>query len=300
MNKIPVWIDSDLGLDDVVAILLASMIKQLDIKGISVVAKNSEALNYAFKNARNILSLRQLENINVYKGANKPLVHDEIENKRFPSDSLKDFELAESKTEICNEYPWDKIYEVAKQSDDKLTIITLGPLTNIATMIALHPDATNHIKEINMMGGAIVSGNITPCAEYNVYVDPEAAENVFKSGIKVNMFGLDVTNKTSIDDKYISLINELETKEADLFKKIVNKHPKPMYLHDCCPIVYISNPEIFVGHDCGIFVETQGTISNGKTCADLYTDYKYDDRHCKAFVDLDKDSFMEYIINKFK
>lgn len=299
MSNIHVWIDTDAGVDDIIALMLACGMKELIIEGISVVGKNTDALNDGYRNIRKILKLSGREDIEVYKGADKPLVHDQIFNSRFPTDCLKDLDLEEADTQECQGLAWDRISDRARQLDGELVLVTLGPLTNIATMIALHPDAVDHIKKINMMGGCLNGGNITPCAEYNVYVDPEAAENVFKSGIRVNMFGLDVTSRTMIEQADIQKFNELKGVKADLLNRLIERHGMPMYLHDCCPIVYLEQPEMFEGKECGIFAETQGSIANGKTCADLWTDYKYEDRHCRAFIDMDKEAFMEYLISIF-
>ena len=294
MDIRPVWIDIDAGMDDIFSLMLALKLDEIDIKGISVVGSSREALEEGYRDVRNVLAYAGRKDIRVYKGACKPLVQ---EGSKDPEDCLGGLDLPDSDAEAEDETAWNALCDAARKLD-RITIVTLGPLTNIATMIVLHPDVVDHIDEIVMMGGCIDGGNVTPCAEYNVYTDPEAAECIFKSGVKVDMFGLDVTRKTLLDENDLESLNRLESREGKLLAGLAKKHGLPMYLHDCCPVMYLAYPDVFTGRECGIYVETQGTITNGKTLADLYTDYKYEDRHCVAFIDMDRQAFMKHLLDK--
>jgi len=308
MKKIPVWIDTDTGVDDAVALLTACSLEELEIVGVSAVAGNTSQEN-AFRNARDVLSLAGREDIRVYPGADRPLVR-KLHKAEYVhgSNGLGGAQIARSQAPIENEKAWDALYAKAKELKGELTVIPVGPLTNIAIMIAKYPDVIDYIKVLNIMGGAAQGGNITPCAEFNIYVDPEAAENVFKSGIPVNMFGLDVTLKAYLNDEEINEIKAYGNKASDLFRDsndLLYAHRERIHFeglceHDSCPVIYTAHPDWFEGYECGIYVETQGTISTGKTCTDLWTDYKYPDRHCKAFLNVDREKFVNCIKNAYK
>ena len=308
MKKIPVWIDTDTGVDDAVALITANSLEQLDIVGVSAVAGNTTLVN-AFNNSRNVLSLMGREDIKVYPGAEKPLVRDLVTASYVHGKSgLGEAMLERSKAPEETEKAWDALYEKARELNGELNVVAIGPLTNIATTIIKHPDFVNYVKQLCIMGGAIVGGNITPSAEFNIYVDPQAAENVFKSGIKVKMFGLDVTHKAYLSDEDIEEIASYNNKASKLFMdsiSIIFQIRKKIYdnglcEHDTCPIVYLAYPEIFTSKKCGIYVETQGDLTMGKTISDLYTDFKFENREQEAFLDIDRERFVKLIKDAYK
>lgn len=306
--KKPIWIDTDTGVDDSVAIITACHLEELEIVGVSAVAGNT-TLDNAFENARNVLSLVGREDINVYKGADKPLINElKVATHAHGENGLGGAIIEESKAQRQTKKAWDALYEKAKELNGELTVIAIGPLTNIATTIAKYPDFINYVKELCIMGGAVVGGNITPCAEFNIYEDPHAGENVFKSGVHVKMFGLDVTLKAYLDDDDIKEIDSYNNKLSKLFmdsNKILYEYRERqeeagLCEHDACPVVYTAHPELFESKECGIYVETQGTITMGKTVSDLYTDFKFDDRHCEAFIDVNREKFVKLIKDAYK
>ena len=299
MNRIPVWIDTDTGVDDATALLVATKLEELEIVGVSAVAGNT-TLENAFRNARDVLSLAGREDVKVYPGSECPLIR-ELETAAYVhgSNGLGGAKIPSSSAEKQTQKAWDALYEKAREYSKELVICAIGPLTNLAIAIANHPDLPDYVKELNIMGGAAQGGNVTPCAEFNIYVDPEAAETVFRSGIPVNMFGLDVTLKAYLNKEETAEISSYQTVSAKLFadsnKLLLESHivkdRKGLCIHDACPIIYTARPQLFEGRDCGIYVETQGEITTGKTCTDLWTDYKYEDRHCKVFLDVDREMF---------
>jgi len=308
VNKIPVWIDTDTGVDDAVALITAASLKQLDIKGVSAVAGNT-TLENAFRNARDVLSLAGREDIKVYKGADKPLVKDlHIAPHVHGENGLGDAIIDPSKAPVEEKNAFDALYEKTKELNGELTIVAIGPLTNIATTIIKHPDFVNYVKCLCIMGGAIEGGNITPCAEFNIYEDPHGAQCVFKSGIKIKMFGLDVTLKAYLSDDDIAEIVSCNNRASRFFESsnkliyaIQERHSgNGLCEHDTCPIVYLAHPELFTGKPCGIYVETQGEVTMGKTVADLYTDHKYEDRHCEAYIDINREEFVKIIKEAYK
>ena len=308
MNKIPVWIDTDTGVDDAVALISASVLNEIELVGVSAVCGNT-TLDNSFRNARDVLSLVGRKDVPVYAGANRPLVI-ELRTAAYVhgGNGLGGAQIPLSDAPIQEEKAWDALYEAAKRYKGQLIVCTIGPLTNIAIAIAKHPDIIDYIKEFNVMGGAVIGGNMTPCAEFNIYCDPQAAETVFRSGVHINMFGLDVTHKAYLDDddieKIIAIGNDVAKLFADsnhlLYDYRAVLHWKGICEHDSCPILYIAHPEWFEGHDCGVYVETQGTITFGKTVCDLFTDYKFEDRHCTVFMNIDREKFTSFIIQAYR
>lgn len=303
MNKLPIWIDTDTGVDDALAILLACKLENLDIVGSSAVAGNTSHEN-AFRNCRDVFNLANRKDVKVYPGSDRPL----IEKLRTAASVHGDNGLGgaiidTSDAPIETIKAWDGLYQCAKKYSKQLTVIAIGPLTNIATTIIKHPDFVDHIKQLNIMGGAADGGNITPCAEFNILVDPHAAEVVFKSGIKVNMFGLDVTHKAFIDDEEILELYNINTKAAKLFKDSTSAlfanrkkfYKRGLCQHDSTPVVYMTYPEWFKSEKCGVYVETNGSITKGKTVTDLWSDTKFEKRNCEVFLDIDREKFVTLI-----
>lgn len=309
MKKIPVWIDCDTGIDDSIALLTALKLEQLDVLGISAVAGNVE-LDYTFPNTRNVVHLANRDDVKVYPGAEKPLVLElDAAHEIHGANGLGNIELEESPNPKETKKAWDAIYEACKNSKEKVTLIAVGPLTNIAITIANHPDVVDYIKVINIMGGAADGGNKTPCAEFNIYADPQAAENVFKCGVPVNMFGLDVTNTAYIQEDEYAEIATIDTKQGRFVYSALKHYENNVkaqnrtfvpHLHDSCPVLFTAYPELFKGQKCGIYVETQGTITFGKTVTDLWTDFKYEDRHCQAFLEVDRKQLIRYTLDAIK
>ena len=303
-KKIPLWIDTDTGVDDAVMLMCASELEELDIKGISAVAGNVEE-EKTFRNARAVMSLCGKEEIKVYPGAKTPLMIPlETAAHVHGDDGLGGAIIPDSKAPLETEYGYDAMYRTAKELNGELVVAAVGPLTNIAIAIIKYPDITKYIKELVIMGGAVVGGNATPSAEFNIYVDPHAAETVFKSGIPVKMFGLDVTLKSSLTMNEIEAICEGTNAKAKLFKDSTSKAVsvyeqrlgvKKLCLHDVCPIMYLVYPELFTLVKAGVFVETESDITFGKTVADIYSDFKFDDRHCEVAMDVKQEEFAQKV-----
>ena len=268
-DLIPIWIDTDTGVDDAVALLCALKLDKLAIRGISSVAGNVEHAK-TFKNCRNVLAYAGREDIKVYPGAIKPMcVELDDASEVHGKDGLGGVVIPESPAEKETMHAWDAIYEAAKKEDGKLQIVAVGPLTNIANAIISHPDLKCMVKRILIMGGAAVGGNATMAAEFNIYADPHSAETVMQSGIPVVMFGLDVTVDAYLNDKDIQDIRDFNTKISKFFADVVqsnlnfyikNYKREILCIHDACPLIYLQYPEIFTGQKAGVYVETQSRV----------------------------------------
>lgn len=299
-NLIPIWIDTDTGVDDAVALLCALKLDKLAIRGISSVAGNVEHAK-TFKNCRNVLAYVGREDIKVYPGAIKPMcVELDDASEVHGKDGLGGVVIPESPAEKETMHAWDAIYEAAKKEDGKLQIVAVGPLTNIANAIISHPDLKGMVKRILIMGGAAVGGNATMAAEFNIYADPHSAETVMQSGIPVVMFGLDVTVDAYLNGKDIQDIRDFNTKISKFFADVVqsnlnfyikNYKREILCIHDACPLIYLQYPEIFTGQKSGVYVETQSRLCFGKTVTDIWSDTKFKTRETMVMLGVDREKF---------
>ena len=299
-DLIPIWIDTDTGVDDAVALLCALKLDKLAIRGISSVAGNVEHAK-TFKNCRNVLAYVGREDIKVYPGAIKPMcVELDDASEVHGKDGLGGVVIPDSPAEKETMHAWDAIYEAAKKEGGKLQIVAVGPLTNIANAIISHPDLKGMVKRILIMGGAAVGGNATMAAEFNIYADPHSAETVMQSGIPVVMFGLDVTVDAYLNGKDIQDIRDFNTKISKFFADVVqsnlnfyikNYKREILCIHDACPLIYLQYPEIFTGQKAGVYVETQSRLCFGKTVTDIWSDTKFKTRETMVMLGVDREKF---------
>ena len=263
----PVWIDTDTGVDDAFALVSAFKLPNIEIVGISACAGNVE-LDKTFRNARNVTSLCGREDIKIYKGIEKPLMVDLHPAYNVHGiDGLGGAIIPESKAPAEEENAIDALYKKAKELGGELTIAAVGPLTNIAVMLFKYPDVVKYLKELVIMGGSIgVGGNTSITSEFNIFVDPHAAQAVFKSGMPITMFGLDVTMKTVLFREEIETLKDVDNDVARFCYSSSNA-PMSLYrmvglgdvmcLHDTCPLAYLSDPTLFSGKKAGVYVETE-------------------------------------------
>lgn len=302
MSTTPVWIDCDPGVDDAVALLVANYLPELQIVGISTVAGNVGVE----KTCPNAIGLCGFMGVRypVYRGASKPLQRDQVtaEHVHGPSGmgeaKLPDPGFAPEETSV-----WDGLFEAAKKFAGELTLIATAPLTNVALAFSKHPELAGLLSKIVIMGGAVVGGNTTPEAEFNIFADPEAADAVFQSGVPVVMFGLDVTTKTSISFERIDELAETGNRGAALYRDATMSYRSfarshgvnGCCQHDACPVIYVAHPEIFSGELADVRVDIQCGPTYGKTVCDFGSDTKPKSRCAKVILDLDRKTFMEYI-----
>ena len=299
-----IWIDTDTGVDDAAALAAAVSLEQkglLKIAGVSSVCGNAEE-KYTFRNARNVLSYLGRADIPVYSGASRPLIE-----KLFTAahvhgkEGLGEAHLPESEAKVQTRKAWDALYETAKAFDGSMELVLIGPQTNAAIAFQKYPDLGKYLKRILIMGGAEVGGNITPAAEFNIYVDPHAAQIVFKSGVPIVMCGLDVTMRSILTDEDLKCVNEGTSNGCRLFQ-MTSVTSSAWYrsigvngvvAHDVCPVLYSVWPEMFSGEEAGVFVETRGRITRGKTVSDRITDVKFGRKNTRILLDVDKKRFVE-------
>ena len=301
-------IDTDPGQDDAVAILLALGSAELEIVGISAVAGNVP-LKLTEKNARKICELAGRPDIKVYAGAIRPLARELVTAEEVHGKTgLNGPQLPDPKMKLQHQYAVDFIVEtLMKEEAGTITLCALGPLTNVALALIREPKIAPRIKEIVLMGGGFFEGgNVTPTAEFNIYVDPQAADLVFKSGIPIVMMPLDVTHKALTTAKRTQAIRQLGTKVGTATAEMLEffeRFDEEKYgtdggpLHDPCVIAYLLKPELFQGRNCNVTVETASELTMGMTVIDWWGVTKRP-KNAMVMRDIDHDAFFALLVER--
>ncbi|MER8367985.1 nucleoside hydrolase [Mesorhizobium sp. M0306] len=301
-------IDTDPGQDDAVAILLALGSAELEIVGITAVAGNVP-LKLTEKNARKICELAGRPDVKVYAGAIRPLARELVTAEEVHGKTgLNGPQLPEPKMKLQDEYAVDFIVEtLMREESGTITLCALGPLTNVALALIREPKIAPRIKEIVLMGGGFFEGgNVTPTAEFNIYVDPHAADVVFKSGIPIVMMPLDVTHKALTTAKRTKAFRKLGTRvgtaTADMLE-FFERFDEEKYgtdggpLHDPCVIAYLLKPKLFKGRNCNVSVETASELTMGMTVIDWWGVTKRP-KNAMVMRDIDHDAFFELLLER--
>lgn len=276
--KTKIILDVDPGHDDAVAILLAAKHESLDLRGITVVAGN-QVLEKTLQNALNICSLAGIS-VPVYAGQGMPLFRDQVIADNIHGDSgLDGSEFPETNRQAESQSAVDFIIEECLKYDKELVLIPTGPLTNIALALMKEPRIKEGIKEIVLMGGAYGMGNHTPSAEFNIYVDPEAAHVVFESGLPVTMIGLDLTHQAKAYPDVVARIGQINSPVAQVvvelleffgstYKREFNFEAPP--LHDVCAVAYVIDPSLIKTQKLPVVIDTSKGPCYGRTVCDFY------------------------------
>ena len=302
-------IDTDPGQDDAVAILLAlASPDEIEVLGITAVAGNVP-LSLTEKNARIVCELAGRPDIPVYAGCDRPLKRKLVTAEHVHGKTgLDGPELPEPKIKLQEKHGVDFIIDtILQEPENSISLCPLGPLTNIASAILKQPKIVSRIKKIVLMGGAYFEvGNITPAAEFNIFVDPDAAKIVFEAGIEMVVMPLDVTHKALVTEKRNEAFRQLKSpvgvavaEMTDFFERF----DKEKYgssgapLHDPCVTAYLINPKIFSGKKINVEIETKSELTLGMTVADWWG---VTDRKANTFFvgDLDPDKFFSLLTER--
>jgi len=306
--KIPVWIDCDPGIDDAAALLSAFQIPQLDIKGISAVSGNV-LLDKTYANARELAQLGGRADIPVYAGAARPLTREPLTAPYVHGENgLGGIELPLEKAPEHAEKAWDALYKAAVEAKGELEVIAVGPLTNIGLALSKYGELEKLVKRVVIMGGSASVGNTTPAAEFNVLVDPDAADMLFASNIPVVMCGLDVTLKAMLMPSEIDELAAAGTAQGRFLREamqcslaFVSRYGfEGVPLHDVCAVFYVAYPELFSGEQAGVRVETRGACTLGKTVTDLYSDAQMERKNTFVVLDVDRPAFAAKVLELIK
>jgi len=302
-------IDTDPGQDDAVAILLAlASPDEIDVLGITAVAGNVP-LELTAKNARIVCELAGRDDIPVYAGCATPLTRKLVTAEHVHGKTgLDGPDLPDPQMPLTEGHGVDFIIDTLRaEAPGSVTLCPLGPLTNIATALQRAPDIAERIEQIVLMGGAYFEvGNITPAAEFNIYVDPEAADVVFRSGVDIVVMPLDVTHKALVtkprNDAFRALGSAVGVAVAEM-TDFFERFDKEKYgsagapLHDPCVTAYLIWPDLFTGRHINVEIETGSELTLGMTVADWWG---VTDRAPNAlFVgDIDADGFFERLTDR--
>ena len=301
-------IDTDPGQDDAVAILLALSSPELEILGITTVAGNVP-LSLTTKNALIVTELAQRQDIGVFAGCEAPLSRPLVTAEYVHgATGLDGPELKEPISKTKSKHAVDFIIETLRKNEPKaITLCPLGPLTNIASAFQRAPDIIERVKQIVLMGGAYFEvGNITPTAEFNIFVDPEAASLIFKSNVDLVTIPLDVTHKALTTPARIEKFYKMNTKCGKFVAEMTaffERFDKEKYgtegapLHDPCVIAYLLEPDIFSGKQINVEIETNSQLTLGMTVADWWgvTEKKAN----TLFIgDVDSDKFFDLLTKR--
>ncbi len=275
-------IDTDPGQDDAVAILLAlASPEEIEVLGITAVAGNVP-LPLTQRNARIVCEMAGRPDIPVCAGCDAPLNRKLVTAEHVHGKTgLDGPQLPDPTMPLQDTHGVDFIIDTLRGAPEgTVTLCPLGPLTNIATALRRAPDIAERVQEIVLMGGAYFEvGNITPAAEFNIYVDPEAADIVFKSGISINVLPLDVTHKALVTAPRVDAFRSMGTNVGRMVAEwtdFFERFDKEKYgsdgapLHDPCVIAYLIQPDLFSGRHINVEIETGSDLTLGMTVADWW------------------------------
>ena len=305
--KRKIIIDTDPGQDDAVALLLAFASPELNVLGVTVVAGNV-SLQSTLRNTLVICELAGKTDTKIHPGCDTPLGRKLVTAEHVHGETgLDGIQLPDPTMTVQDQHAVDFIIETLRQEPSgTVTLCPLGPLTNIATALQKAPDIVEKIQQIVLMGGAYFEvGNITPAAEFNIYVDPEAADIVFKSGVDLVVLPLDVTHKALTSRDWVEQmrsmgrIGEVVASWTDFFERFdVEKYgSNGAPLHDPTVIAYLLNPDLFSGRHINVEIETQSDLTRGMTVADWW---RVTDRPANALFigDIDRTAFFDMLTER--
>jgi purine nucleosidase len=301
-------IDTDPGQDDAVAILLALASPELDVIGLTAVAGNVP-LALTEKNARKICELAGKPQTRVFAGAVRPLTRKLVTAEHVHGRTgLDGPDLPEPTMPLETQHGVDFIVEtLMAEPEGTVTLCPLGPLTNIALAMIREPAIVPRIREIVLMGGGYFEqGNVTPSAEFNIYVDPQAADVVFESGAPIVMMPLDVTHKALTTRARIEAFRAMGTPVGTATAALLDffeRYDEEKYgtdggpLHDPCVIAYLLKPELFSGRHCNVAIETVSELTMGATVVDWWG-ITGRPKNATVMRDIDADGFFALLVDR--
>jgi purine nucleosidase len=276
-------LDCDPGHDDAMAILLAHGSAEIELLAITTVAGN-QTLDKTTLNARRVCTVAGIRDVPIARGCDRPLLRELVTAPEIHGQSgLDGPAFGEPTVALAQAHAVDLIVDLLMASaPGEITLVPTGPLTNIAMAVRREPRIVERVKEVVLMGGSYTRGNVTPAAEFNIYVDPEAAAIVFDAGWPLTMVGLDLTHQAKATPEVVERIAAIDTPPArmvvqllesygDAYRKAVGMGDPPV--HDPCTIARLIQPEVVRCVDAFVTVETQGRSTSGMTVAEFRKKY---------------------------
>jgi purine nucleosidase len=303
--RVPTILDCDPGHDDMVAILLAAAHPRIDLLAITTVAGNG-TLDRTTRNARAVCSMAGIRDVPIAAGAPGPLVGTLRTAEHVHGESgLDGAELAAAEdVPLAPEHAVDLMARLLREAPEPLTLVPTGPLTNIALLLRTHPDLAERVREIVLMGGSTDVGNVEPLAEFNIHVDPEAADVVFSSGLPVTMCGLNVTHQALATEAVLERLRGLGTPLAetvvrllvffrDRYRDIWGLPAPPV--HDPVAVARVIDPELVRCEEAHVAVELHGTHTRGATVCDRFG-VRGRTPNARVAMELDAEGFWDLVV----
>jgi inosine-uridine nucleoside N-ribohydrolase len=270
-----VIIDCDPGHDDAVAIMLAHASPELELLAITTVAGN-QTLDRTTLNARRVCTVAGIAGVPIAAGCDRPLLRELVTaGEVHGASGLDGVEWPEPTVDVVPAHAVDLIVDLVMAAPGEVTLVPIGPLTNVALALRKEPRIAGAVREVVLMGGSFTRGNTTPAAEFNVYVDPEAAAAVFAAGWPLTMVGLDVTHQAAVSPEVMDRIAAVGTPLSTVVTQMMRFYAKRSAtpggppLHDPCAVVRVIDPGLVACRDAFVAVETQGQWTRGMTVTDF-------------------------------
>jgi pyrimidine-specific ribonucleoside hydrolase len=299
MKKIPIIIDCDPGHDDAIALAVACASEKLDLRAVTVVAGN-QTLEKTLRNAKKVLNFIG-KRPPLAAGADKPLFRELQTAPDFHGETGLDGPRIPDPADYKEEAApaWDLARRIIMESPEPVTLIPTGPLTNIALLFTAYPEVKRNIAQISLMGGSLFAGgNRTSAAEFNIFVDPEAAKIVFSSKVPIIMCGLDVTNKAFLFPGEVETLRKtgrvgrLLSEMIDFyFNAYLKQGFKGAALHDPCAVLALTAPELFQTKKFHVDIETGSGLTLGMTLAELRP-WTGAETNVTACLDINREAFV--------
>lgn len=294
---LPFILDTDPGIDDAAAIAAALFAPELDLQLITTVAGNV-SVEKTTRNALQLLHFWQAD-VPVARGASAPLLRPSRDAAYVHGESgMEGYDFVEHQRTILEKPALLAMRDALMQAPEPMTLVAIGPLTNIALLLIQYPACKTKIRRLVIMGGSAGRGNFTPTGEFNIAIDPEAASKVFQSGLEIVMCGLDVTNKAVLAPEFLAALPTLNRTGTMLHALFSHYRSGSMTsglrMHDLCAIAWLVRPQLFTVKPCFVAVETQGQWTAGTTVVDI--DGRYEQpANVQVALDLDVEGFRRWV-----
>lgn len=295
--------DCDPGHDDAIALLMAFAAENIDVLAVTVVGGN-QTLKKTLNNTQRILGYADIK-CTIAAGCDAPLFRELIVAPEVHGESgLEGPEIPDFDLPVEDKHAVEVMRDILQDSASPITLVATGPLTNVGLLLKTYPHLKNKIKDIAIMGGAMVGGNWSPSAEFNILVDPEAAKIVFDSGIQVHMAGLDVTHKalvTPVDaEKLRTTGKKVAIMVAELLDFFAKFHHTMGFeatpLHDPVTLAYLIDPSLITTEDFYVQIDTDGEFTLGATVVDQLGVLNKP-KNVKVMTDINQKGFVDLMIN---
>ena len=303
MTPIPLILDCDPGHDDALAMILAAHNPALKLLGITTVSGNGGIAKVTL-NARRVATLANI-NVPIAEGSGKSILGAFEEASDIHGESALDgAELPQPVMELSSLHAVDLIAKLVRENSEPVTLVATGPLTNIALFLKMYANLKTNISEIVFMGGSASRGNRTPYAEFNIWMDPEAADVVLRSGLPLTMCGLDVTHQALVTPEIFARLEKMATPVSKtiigllkFFAKTydeVFEMPDPP-LHDPVAIALLIDRSVVKSRFANVQIELNGNLTRGATVVDIYNRLG-EKANCNVALALDFDKFWELML----